>query len=120
MIATRHWSSFGRRRREHIVALLTDEHCVGRKLVLLRQPDRLAAVRTRAACSIRVSNSAFERIWRILRKYLSCKSFVFNVEQWCESTLSEIYTSRTAPTTVAYVRLQDRPLASAEEIVGTA
>ena len=31
-----------------------------------------------SACSIRVSTPAFERIWRIVRKRLSLKFFVFN------------------------------------------
>ena len=73
-----------------------------------------------AACSIRVFNSAFERIWRILRKCLSCKSFFLMWSSGANPTLSETYTSGTASATVAYVRLQDRPLASAEEIVGIA
>jgi hypothetical protein len=44
-----------------------------------------AAGRQRAACSIRVSTSVFERIWRIVRKRKSVKFFVFKGQQWCES-----------------------------------
>jgi hypothetical protein len=38
-----------------------------------------------AACSIRVSTQAFERIRRIVRNTKSLKFFVFHTQQWCES-----------------------------------
>jgi hypothetical protein len=38
-----------------------------------------------AACAIRVSTTAFERIQRIVRKCESVKFFVFNTQQWSES-----------------------------------
>ena len=38
-----------------------------------------------SACSIRASTRVFVRISRIVRKVNSCKFFVFNTQQWCES-----------------------------------
>src|SRR5262245_10534436 len=96
-------------REDDVVALLADEYLVGRELVFLGQPHGLTAVGHEdfggawhgtdgpplplchipcvygAACSIRVSTQAFERIRRIVRNAKPLKFFVFNTQHWFES-----------------------------------
>src|SRR5262245_12436996 len=60
-------------RQDHVLALLADEHLVRRKLVLLRQADRLAAVgheNLRGAGHVESSDGIMPYTFRIWRRVL--------------------------------------------------
>src|SRR4030095_12964872 len=97
------------RRQDDVLAFLPNKHLSGGELVLLGEPDGLAAVGHEnlgdawhgsgpswcplchiryvhgTACALRASTRAFVRIQRIVRKPGSAKFFVFNTQQWSES-----------------------------------